>query len=306
MSAPAGPRNILVTGAADGIGRRLVERLAARGDRVFAAVRRADAVGELGRIPGVVPVLFDITDEAAVRSAADTVAQVTGSSGLHGLVNGAGLIVQGPLELVTTEALRRQFDVNVIGQVTVIRAFLPALRAARGRIVNVGAPTGRTAMPFLGALSASKAALESVTDALRMELRHQGVDVAVVEPGATETGIFAKAARAEAHDLDGPPDVRALYEQATTHASSALAGSPLGPVDQVVDVLITALDARRPDTRYTVGRGARLLVGLRRLPDRLRDRVLLRSLGVRPGDFDLASPAAGAAPTPADELRAAG
>jgi NAD(P)-dependent dehydrogenase (short-subunit alcohol dehydrogenase family) len=141
-------RNVLVTGASGGVGVPLVGRLEELGYRVFAGVRRGEdgrALACRGR--DIVPVILDVTDERSVEEAAQVVGRMTGRAGLHGLVNNAGLIVQGPLELVSTEALRRQFEVNVVGQIAVTRAFLPLLGWAEptGRVVNVGAATGRDA-----------------------------------------------------------------------------------------------------------------------------------------------------------------
>jgi NAD(P)-dependent dehydrogenase (short-subunit alcohol dehydrogenase family) len=285
MSTSPNTRSILVTGATGGIGSALVEALAARGDRVFAAARHPALAAE-GRI---VPLELDITDESSVAAAAERVAEATGADGLDGLVNGAGVIVQGPVELVPPEALRRQFEVNVLGQVAVTRSLLPLLRRARGRIVNISAPTGRVALPMLGALAGSKAALESITDALRMEVRHQGIGVSIVEPGALETEIFAKAAaqgRRDGHA--GAPETARLYERAIGAAAQAMGEMKLAPVDATVNAIVRALTDTRPRTRYVVGADARQLVLLRRLPDGLRDRVLMRTVGLRPGVFSSA------------------
>src|ERR1700754_2976835 len=161
----ASKRNVLITGASGGVGTALTRALAEAGWRVFATARSPVEANRRD----VVPVQLDITDEESVRRAAAFVAEHVGEEGLAGLVNNAGVIVQGPLELVPMHALRRQFEVNVIGQVAVTQAFLPLLRSAGGTIVNVGAVTGLVTVPMLGPISASKTALESITDALRME-----------------------------------------------------------------------------------------------------------------------------------------
>lgn len=250
---------------------------------MFAGVRRD---GDAATLPGsgnVVPVVFDVTDEGSVAAAAESVHAATDhSGGLHGLVNAAGMIVQGPLELVSTRALRQQFEVNVFGPMTVIRAFLPALRRGRGRIVNVGAATGRVTVPFAGPISASKTAIESLSDALRMELKHLGIRVAVVEPGAMETEIFAKADRYAIEDLQtASPRVRALYEPAMKAVANAFDNAKPSSPDVAVDAVIKAMTDRSPDTRYLAGRDARMLNRLRRMPDGLRDRMLMRTLGLR-------------------------
>src|SRR5438128_1890005 len=154
-------RTVLVTGGSGGVGSALASRLAADGWLVFATARDPQSIE---RRDGVVPLALDVTDERSVADAAATVREHT--AGLDGLVNNAGVIVQGPLELVPAAELRRQFEINVLGQMAITQAVLPLLREARGRIVNVGAPSGRVAIPLLGPIGASKAAMHLLNDAL--------------------------------------------------------------------------------------------------------------------------------------------
>src|SRR5512133_34446 len=159
---------VLVTGASSGMGRACALRLAEGGFAVFAAVRKerdAQALKESGS-PGVVPILLDVTKGETISEALRTIRDAVGASGLAGLVNNAGIAVTGPMELVPLEELRRQFEINVFGQVAVTQAFLPLIRAARGRIVNVGSVGAKFALPFGGALNSSKAAFESLSDSL--------------------------------------------------------------------------------------------------------------------------------------------
>lgn len=274
------PRTVLVTGATGGVGGALARRLCADGWIVYAAHRKpADA--EALRDAGLTPVLLDLTDEESLAAAADVV-----GPRLDGLVNSAGVMGQGPVELVPTEAWRRQFDINVIGQAAVIRAFLPALRTAGGRIVNLGAVSARVTPPFFGPIAASKAALSALTQALRMELRHQGVRVSLVEPGAMDTAIFTTSDKASA-DMGwaGSPETRHRYAGALDAVQAAAARQPLGPVAPAVDAVIRALTARRPDTLYTTGRDGRALALLRFLPTGTRDRLMLRAMGLRADSF---------------------
>src|SRR5512133_1382728 len=187
-------RSVLVTGASSGMGRACAVRLSAAGFTVFAAVRKesdADALRERGS-PRLVPVLLDVTKAETISTAASAIREAVGESGLAGLVNNAGIAVTGPIELVPLEELRRQFEGNVFGQVAVTQAFLPLVRAARGRIVNVGSVGAKFALPFGGALNSSKAAFESLSDSLRMELRPWGIHVVLVSPGAIRTSAEAK------------------------------------------------------------------------------------------------------------------
>lgn len=280
-STPRTPaRTVLVTGATGGVGRPLARRLAAEGWHVHAAYRTpADAEGLLA--DGLRPLALDLTDEESIRAAADTV-----GPRLDALVNSAGVVVQGPLELVPGPELRRQFDLNVHAPMSLTRAVLPALRASGGRVVNVGAVTSLVSVAFAGPIAASKAALASLTDALRMELRHQGVAVSLVLPGAMNTEIFAKADKAMADaGWVGSPATQHHYARALDDFRQAAARMKPGPVDPAVRAIHKALTARRPDPYYVCGRDARVLAALRRLPTGLRDRVLMRAVGLTPKTF---------------------
>ena len=279
----ASMKSAVVAGAGGAVGGATCRELARRGWRVFGGVRSEAAAERLERAEGrIVPVVFDITDQASLAAAAEQVEQELGDSGLDGLVNAVGIVVRGPLELVPLNALRRQFEVNVFGQVAVVQAFLPALRRGRGRIVNVGAASGRVTIPFLGAISASKTALESITDALRLELKHFGVAVSLVDPSHLHTEIFAKADAAAARDgYAGSLAVHELYARALEATGSAIAKQKRNPVDKAVKPIVKALTAQRPRTRYFAGRDARLLEIVRHLPDGVRDRMLMSNMGMK-------------------------
>jgi NAD(P)-dependent dehydrogenase (short-subunit alcohol dehydrogenase family) len=261
---------VLVTGASSGIGEACALRLARNGWRVLAGVRKT------GDAPaGTEEVLLDVTDAEQVRAAADAVER------LHGLVNNAGIAIASPLEAIPLDELRRQLEVNVIGQVAVTQALLPALRLARGRIVFVGSIAGRSALPFLAPYAASKHALEAIGDSLRMELSPWRIRVAVVEPGSIATPIWTKgAATADSIQERVPADTAGLYRariEAFRRAAAA-AGRRGVPPDRVAAVVEEALTAERPKTRYLVGRDARRRAAIERLPDRWRDRVFERVL----------------------------
>ncbi|SEE73353.1 NADP-dependent 3-hydroxy acid dehydrogenase YdfG [Streptomyces sp. 3213] len=286
------PRTVLVTGATGGVGSAVARALHTAGWTVYAAHRRPEDAEAL-RDAGFTPVRLELTDEDSVFAAAEQI-----GSRLDGLVNSAAIMGQGPVELTPTEAWRRQFEINVIGQATVIRAFLPALRASGGRIVNIGAVSARVPPPFFGPIAASKAALAALTHSLRAELRHQGVKVTLVEPGAMDTSIFATADKASA-DLGraGSAKTQEHYARALDAVRATAARQPLGPVAPAVDAVVRALTARRPATLTTTGRDGRALALLRFLPDGLRDRLVLKAFGVTAEAFEDAplteSPAAG-------------
>jgi NAD(P)-dependent dehydrogenase (short-subunit alcohol dehydrogenase family) len=277
-------RSVLITGASGGVGTALVSHLADRGWRVFAGVRSATAGAALaaGR-PAITRVELDILDRGSLVRARAQIAgalETDGHAGLAGLVNNAGKSVDGPLELVPLDDLYEAFAVNVVGQIAVTQAFLPLLRQAHGRIVNMGGAAGRVAMPMYGALSASKAALDSVSDVLRMELRHQGVDVSYIEPGALDTTFFERSAAARAEQgYAGDAGTQAHYAEAISRIGAALSAAKPGRLDPVIKSIEQALTARRPAARYVVGRDAKAITGIvRRLPARTRDRAIMRSL----------------------------
>jgi NAD(P)-dependent dehydrogenase (short-subunit alcohol dehydrogenase family) len=237
---------------------------------VLAGVRRS------GDAPaGTEEVLLDVTDVEQVRAVAERVEE------LHGLVNNAGIAVASPLEALPLDELRRQLEVNVVGQVAVTQALLPQLRRSRGRIVLVGSIAGRSALPFLGPYAASKHALEGIGDALRIELAPWRIHVSIVEPGSIATPIWRKgAAIADEIQERVPEETLALYRdrvEAFRRAAAAAGRRGIEP-DRVAEVVEHALTAERPRTRYLVGRDAKLRAVFERLPDRVRDRVFERVL----------------------------
>ncbi len=279
-------RAVVITGASTGIGAACALELDRRGFRVFAGVRTDAAAQRLrqqatGRLT---PVTLDVTDPAGIAEAARTVAAAVGDEGLWGLVNNAGIVVAGPLELIPLEQLRRQLEINVVGPVAVTQAMLPLLRIGRGRIVNVGSLNGRLAVPFLGPYCASKFALEAITDALRPELRRWGIAVSVVEPGSVKTPIWEKT-EAEADRLaqQAGPRLDDLYGRdiAAFRAMSHRQAEQGMPVQKVVRAVVHALTSRRPKTRYPLGSQTRWAIfAARFLPDRLRDWIVGMAVGL--------------------------
>jgi NAD(P)-dependent dehydrogenase (short-subunit alcohol dehydrogenase family) len=193
----------IVTGASSGIGQACAVRLARAGWRVLAGVRREGDAPE-----GTEELLLDVTDAEQIRDAAERVDE------LNGLVNNAGIALGSPLELVPVDQLRHQLEVNLVGQVAVTQALLPALRRAKGRIVFMGSIAGRSALPFLAPYAASKHALEAVADSLRLELKPFGIPVSIVEPGSIRTAIWGRsAARADELAATMDSEVAELYAE---------------------------------------------------------------------------------------------
>jgi NAD(P)-dependent dehydrogenase (short-subunit alcohol dehydrogenase family) len=275
---PGPSKNVLVTGAAAGIGLATTRLLASRGYRVFAGVRSEE--GPPDGEPGVRVIRLDVADQDSVAAAAEVVGQEC-PEGLAAIVNNAGVIVQGPLELLPPAELRRQFAVNTFGPVYVTQAFLPQLRTGAGRVVNISAPTARLPVPFMAPISASKAALASLSDALRGELAVWKIPVVVVEPGGTATEIFTKSGAAASAALAGTDARRAaLYDDQLAAVAKAVDKMKPGPVDAVARVVVTAITTGRPRRLYRVGPGARSMGALSHLPAVLRDRMVRTAFGL--------------------------
>jgi len=284
----------LITGASTGIGRATALRLLASGWTVMAGVRGQEAgerlLEEASAPARLIPISLEVTDSAQIAQAAARVQEIeahppdgsASQSGLDALVNNAGIGVGGPLELIAPEDMRRQFDVNVHGQVAVTQAMLPALRRARGRIVFISSVGGRVATAFTAPYAASKHAIEAIGDALRVELRSSGIQVALIEPGSVATPIWDKAG-AEAERLSIPPELQGPYGRIPEAMDKVLQDTARrGVAPEVVAATIErALTARRMRARYVVGRDARAMILLKGvLPDHTFDRLIRRALGV--------------------------
>ncbi|MCH7954069.1 MAG: SDR family oxidoreductase [Chloroflexi bacterium] len=276
-------RSVIITGASTGIGEACALRLDKAGWRVFAGVRK-DADGERLRQKSsdrLTPVMLDVTDAQQIAAAKETVAAAVGETGLGGLVNNAGISVVGPLEFLTPEDLRFQLEVNVIAPMSMVQAFLGLIRAGQGRVVNIGSIAGKMATPFLGPYTASKHAMEALTDSLRQELRPWDIHVAIVEPGSIATPIWEKA-QAGADDLEKnlPEEAMALYGKAFSAMREAARKFEADgiPPDRVAKFVEHALTAKTPKTRYVVGFDAQVQRVITRFPDRIRDRLVAQQL----------------------------
>jgi NAD(P)-dependent dehydrogenase (short-subunit alcohol dehydrogenase family) len=270
--------SVLVTGCARGIGRVTAERLARNGWDVLAGVRR-EADGETLRAERITPVVLDITDAAQVAALDGAL-----PARLDAVVNNAGIAVGGPVEGVPLDDVRRQLEVNVIGQLAVTRAVLPRLRESKGRVVFVSSLSGKVSTPMTGIYNASKFALEGMADALRLELHTWDVDVVIVEPAQTDTDMWRQAEPALDESIASlSPEHRELYAKHLDGArkmiprSQKMASSPEG----CAATIEKALTARRPRARYVVGAAPRVqsvLVGL--TPTRVLDTALRTGFGV--------------------------
>jgi NAD(P)-dependent dehydrogenase (short-subunit alcohol dehydrogenase family) len=270
---------ILVTGTSSGIGRATALRLAANGHRVLAGVRdpadgaslQAELNGSNGQIE---PVILDVTEPATIEGAVARAKELTDRDGLTGVVNNAGQPVTGPMEVLPIDDLRHELEVNLIGQIAVTQAFLPMLRATEGRIVFVSSIGGQVVFPFAGAYHASKFGLEAAAEALRTELRGTGVDVAIVEPGITDSKIWAKALEQAKSMVAGlPAPQRNLYEAEMKNFEERLRTTRDGDnmsAAKVAGKIEKALTSRRPPSRFPIGIGAKIAYRIRPwIPDRV-------------------------------------
>ncbi len=274
--------SVLVTGAARGIGRAIALHLAAEGWEVYAGVRRpADGEDLVAAAAGgrLTPVVLDVTDAAQLAALGDAL-----PARLDGLVNNAGIAVGGPVEGLGLDALRHQLEVNVVGPVAVAQAALPALRAARGRIVFISSIGGRVSSPMLGAYSASKYGIEALADALRVELRPWGIRVALVEPGAIDTDMWRGAMdTADETEASLSPEHRELYAAHLKGVRGFIrrAQKQTIPPEKVVAAVMRALTSDRPRARYVVGTDARVQLAMSTaLPTAAMDATVGRLMGL--------------------------
>lgn len=271
---------VLITGASKGIGRAAALHLDQLGLRVFAGVRKqvdADSLTQAASA-NLTPIFIDVTKPEMIAAAAETIAAQVGDDGLWGLVNNAGVAVAGPIEFLPVDEYRRQFEINFFGQIAVTQAFMPLIRKAAGRIVNISSMSGHFASPFLSPYSTSKHSIEALSDALRRELMPFGIKVAVVEPSNTATPIWDTAMdKAEALKAKFPPEALRLYSRVfeVMESQTSDTGEAGIPPIKIARAVAHALTARRPRIRYAVGFNAKLVIWTAHLlPDRLLDWIV--------------------------------
>ena len=272
--------SVLVTGAARGIGKSIVEHLSSRGWDVIAGVRsEQDAEAVTGLSPqSISSVILDVTSADDIAALDEALPER-----LDAIVNNAGIAVGGPMEAVSADEWRKQLEINVIGQLAVTQAAIPRLRKSGGRIVFISSVNGRLSMPLIGAYCASKFALEAAADALRMELRPWHIPVVIIEPAQTDTDMWRTAdTMVEQTEAALTAEQRTLYAEHIAGMKKMILMSQkiAVPAEKVSAVVEEALTERRPRARYVVGLGNKLQVALvTNLPTRARDRLLRRVSG---------------------------
>ena len=280
-------QSVVVTGVSTGIGWGITKILIQRGVRVFGSVRKVQDAERLAKEfgTGFVPLIFDVTDEAAVQAAAQQVHDQLGGETLSGLVNNAGIAVPAPLLHQSTEDFRYQLEVNLVSVLIVTKAFVPllgsdrSLRGKPGRIINISSVAGKRGSPFLGAYVTSKHGLEGFSESLRRELMLYGIDVIIVGPGPVATPIWDKAEVGDYSKYDSTD-----YAEAGRRIRHYMIrdGRKGYPPEKVGEVVWHALTTPWPRVRYAVipRRSWRRIIQMF-LPKRLVDRMIAKNLGFK-------------------------
>jgi NAD(P)-dependent dehydrogenase (short-subunit alcohol dehydrogenase family) len=280
-------QSIVITGASTGIGWATAKLLLDRGFRVFGSVRQQADADRLQTEFGAnfTPLLFDVTDEAAVLAAAREVRAALGGETLFGLVNNAGIAVAGPVLELGIDQFRRQMEVNIIGPIIATQAFGPllgadpSLKGRRGRIVMISSVAGKNGNPLMSAYSASKHAIEGLSEALRREMMLFGIDVIIVAPGAVKTPIWGKA---DDIDISGYGNSPFLPPLQRIRKFMMQLGETGLPPEKIAAVIADALTSASPQVRYQITPDPmRHLIGAI-LPKRMVDRIIAKRLGLMP------------------------
>ncbi len=271
---------IIVTGASTGIGKATALHLDKLGFKVFAGVRK-EADGQALSKEGsdkLSPIFLDVTDGDSVAAAVNTVTEVTGGT-LYGLVNNAGLSLNGPLELVPTSEIKQLMDVNVLGLLAVTKAFLPLLRQSQGRIINISSGHGLLAVPDKSVYAASKFAVQAITDSLRVELSPFDVSVSSIVVGKVDTAVLGKIVADRDKMIEAAPtEVVKLYSPLIEYFDKEVKELPGIPALEVGKIVAQALTTEKPKAQYLIGPGAKKMKNLARLPVGLRDWLMVKAI----------------------------
>src|SRR4030081_401178 len=280
-------QSVVITGASTGIGWATAKLLLDRGFRVFGSVRKqADAdrlKSEFGA--NFTPLLFDVTDEAAVLAAAREVRAALGGEALFGLVNNAGIAVAGPVLELAADEFRRQMDVNVVGPIIATQAFGPllgsdpSLKGPRGRIVMISSVAGKNGNPLMSAYSASKHAIEGLSESLRREMMLFGIDVIVIAPGAVKTPIWSKAEEVDISAYKNSPFFPALER---IRKFMLRLGETGLPAEKIAERIAGALTSASPKVRYQITPDPLWHLMTAALPKRMVDKIIAKRLGLLP------------------------
>lgn len=245
---------VMVTGGTAGIGKALVARLVSIGRNVTATAREPERLS-IAPGPGrVVGVRLDMERPETIPAVGHEVTRIVAGGGLSGLVNMAGIIVEGPIEAVPPAELRRQLDINVVGPFALTQALLPLLKQARGKVINIRATSAHLTVPFYGPIAASKSALASLNDAMRLEFAQFGIDVMLIEPGAMKTGIFSTSRAARDANLEAMPEQERHYRPALVEMDRAFEKAGADDPQVIVNAVVEGLFRceRKPRVTYRI------------------------------------------------------
>lgn len=277
-------KSIVVTGISTGIGKSITESLLNNGYQVFGSVRtKTDANRLKAELKeNFVPLIFDVTDEKAIIKNAKLVKNKLGNNEvLAGLINNAGIALGGPLLLTDTELFRKQFEVNVMGVISVTRAFAELLGAnkksvTKGKIINISSVSGKIALPFVAPYASSKHALEAISDSLRRELMLYGIDVILIEPGPVKTPIWDKTPQPE-----NSPFIGTDYEESLREFRKFIEDSKENglPPEKIGNLVLKVIKKKKPKARYIITKNKLTHFTLPRLlPSRCLDKILSKNL----------------------------
>ena len=280
-------QSVVITGVSTGIGWATAKLLLDRGFRVFGSVRKQADADRLSKQFGAnfTPLLFDVTDEAAVLAAARQVRAALGGETLTGLVNNAGIAVAGPVLELAADEFRRQMDVNIIGPIIATQAFGPllgtdpSLKGPRGRIVMISSVAGKNGNPLLSAYSASKHAIEGLSESLRREMMLFGIDVIIVAPGAVKTPIWSKAEEVDISTYRNSPFFPSLEKIRKFMLQLGESGLP---PEKIAETIADALTSASPKVRYQITPDPMRHLMTAVLPKRMIDRIIGKRLGLLP------------------------
>jgi NAD(P)-dependent dehydrogenase (short-subunit alcohol dehydrogenase family) len=280
-------QSVVITGASTGIGWATAKLLLDRGFRVFGSVRKQADADRLGSEFGAnfTPLLFDVTDEAAVLAAARQVRTALSGETLSGLVNNAGIAVSGPVLELAADEFRRQMEVNVIGPIIATQAFgpllgtEPSLKGPKGRIVMISSVAGKNGNPLISPYSASKHAIEGLSESLRREMMLFGIDVIIVAPGAVKTPIWGKAEEVDISVYKNSPFFPALERISKFMVQFGETGLP---AEKIAETIADALTSAHPKVRYQVTPDPMRHLMTAILPKRMLDRIIAKRLGLMP------------------------
>jgi short-subunit dehydrogenase len=280
-------RSLIISGTSSGIGKACVKSLDERGFKIFAAVRNIKDYKKIKSetSKNIIPLLLDLGDEKTIRSAYSVVSENVGESGLYGLVNNAAIAIGGPMEFMPLKDIRRQFEINLFGQIAMIQTFLPLLRKGGGRIINISSTNGWISFPFMGIYCATKYALEAISDALRLELQKWSIPVSVINPNKIISPIWEKSIEITNRLFNGlPGDARSYYDTVLSGVIKTIrktADTALSP-DIIVEAVYHALTAKRPKTSYLPSFETKILFLISRiLPKKILNIMIKKEMGMR-------------------------